>query len=480
MKDFPEWVLKYKKKGVELRKIRGLYYMYEVSSSWDKDLKRPKKKTGVYLGRITEEKGFIAKKPSVAVSNKDSDMAKIHVKERGVSEFIKNNFSEYEELLRSHFPDEWQSILALVFGRFTEHSSMKNMKFHYEHSYLSELYPNARISKNKITELLKKIGNNRFGIVEFFKNFNKEKDNIIFDGTDLTSNSKKMHFPKLSKTKKGGFDFVINIMFIFSVKSQLPIYYRNLQGSIKDMKSFKLSLLESGISDATIILDKGFYSEENIKELESKKLNYLISLKRNNKLINYDAFENNIKEKLDGYFLYEGRVIWYKSEDTEKGRVHIFMNEDLKTEESNDYIKRIDTHPEKYSIKLFHEKVKKFGTLAILENSIHSAEKSYHSYKTRNQVELMIDAFKNLIEADHSYMQNDASLEGWMFINYVALHWYYVILNKLKASKLNEKYSPNDIIKFLKEVKKVKLNNEWYDAEITKKTKDVLDKLGVN
>ena len=58
------------------------------------------------------------------------------------------------------------------------------------------------------------------------------------------------------------------------------------------------------------------------------------------------------------------------------------MNEDLKTEESNDYIKRIDTHPEKYSIKLFHEKVKKFGTLAVLENSINSAEKSYHSYKT--------------------------------------------------------------------------------------------------
>ena len=89
MKDFPKWVLKYKKKGVELRKIRGLYYMYEVSSSWDKELKRPKKKTGVYLGRITEEKGFIAKKSSEIHLEKDSNSVKIHVKERGVSEFIK-------------------------------------------------------------------------------------------------------------------------------------------------------------------------------------------------------------------------------------------------------------------------------------------------------------------------------------------------------------------------------------------------------
>jgi len=28
--------------------------------------------------------------------------------------------------------------------------------------------------------------------------------------------------------------------------------------------------------------------------------------------------------------------------------------------------------------------------------------------------------------------QNELALEGWMFINMIALKWYYVILNKLK------------------------------------------------
>ena len=66
-----------------------------------------------------------------------------------------------------------------------------------------------------------------------------------------------------------------------------------------------------------------------------------------------------------------------------------------------------------------------------------------------------------------------------MFINYIALHWYYIMLNKLKSSKLNNKYSPSDLIKFLKEVKKVKLNKKWYDAEVTDSTSDIINKLNM-
>jgi len=47
---YPEWVLKYKRKGTAIHKIRGRYYLYEVSSKWDKELKRARKITGRYLG----------------------------------------------------------------------------------------------------------------------------------------------------------------------------------------------------------------------------------------------------------------------------------------------------------------------------------------------------------------------------------------------------------------------------------------------
>ena len=481
MKKFPDWVLKYKKKGVELRKIRGRYYVYEVSSKWNKKLKRSQKITGNYLGTITQVNGFVPKQTQQVKVNRQIKKKKLalSVKEWGISNFIQENLSRYIELLQKHFPAIWQSILVLSYGRFTESSPMKNMKFHYENSFISELYPDAKISKNSISKLLIELGRDRESIVNFFKEFNVEDDKIIFDGTDLISNSRNMDFPKLSKTKKGGFDFTINIMFVFSVKSQLPIYYRTLPGNIKDVKAFKLSLLESNITDAMIVLDKGFYSETNINSLENEKLDFLISLRRTSTLIDYTSFEIAAKDSLSGFFKYDGKIIWYQTLDSEKGMVHIFLNDELKVEESKDYLNRIETHPEKYSIEGFHQNVKKFGTLSILSNTSNSAEKIYGFYKNRNQVELMIDAFKNLISADSSYMQNGFSLEAWMFINYIALHWYYVLLNKLKSSELNNKFSPTDLVKFLKEVKKVKVNDKWYEAEVTAKTTEIINKLNI-
>jgi hypothetical protein len=91
----------------------------------------------------------------------------------------------------------------------------------------------------------------------------------------------------------------------------------------------------------------------------------------------------------------------------------------------------------------------------------------------------MIDALKNIVDADCTYMQNQTALEGWMFINLIALKWYYSILNLLKKHELNKKYTPADFLLFLSEMKMVKINNIWQKSEITKKTAELLKKLNI-
>ena len=66
-----------------------------------------------------------------------------------------------------------------------------------------------------------------------------------------------------------------------------------------------------------------------------------------------------------------------------------------------------------------------------------------------------------------------------MFINLIALKWYYHILNLLKEHELNKSYTPNDLLMMLAEIKKVKINDIWLDAEKTKKTADLLRKLKI-
>ena len=51
----PDWVLKHKRKGTQINCVNGHYYLYEVSSVWNKKKGRAQKITKAYLGSITED-----------------------------------------------------------------------------------------------------------------------------------------------------------------------------------------------------------------------------------------------------------------------------------------------------------------------------------------------------------------------------------------------------------------------------------------
>ena len=479
MATHPKWAIKHKRQGTELRFINNRYYLYEVSSKWDSEKKRAKKVTGKILGSITKESGFI-ESDKAKLRKRELIVSKLSVKEYGITALIDTHLNEYKTLLQKHFPKQWQSIIALVYGRLIHHSAMKNMEYHYLHSYLSEQYPGLSLSPKALTTLLRELGVNRSGITSFFKEFSKTNDNILFDGTDLLSSSRKMDITKMSKSKNGTFDTLANIMFIFSVGLQLPVYYRILPGSIKDIKSFKLCLEEAQIKDAVVIADKGFYSEKNIEQLNKEQLKFIIPLRRNNKLICYDNIKTTDKKNLEGFFKYEERIIWYYSIKIKAERIIVYIDEELKTQEIKDYLDRIESLPEEYNIETFHGSQNTFGTIALMNNLEKLPKDIFCDYKSRGQVEGMIDVLKNTMDADKSYMQNEQALEAWMFINYIALHWYFKIYQLLVKHNLNEKYAPMDLLLFLKEIRKVKINDKWHIAETTNKTIELLNRIGVN
>ncbi len=478
MATHPEWATKHKKKGTELRLIGGRYYLYEVTSKWDPEKKRPKKITGKLLGRITKEEGFIESEKA-KLRRQSLSLSKLTVKEYGITSFIFSHLGEYETLLKKHFPDYYKQILVLAYGRLAYHSPMKNIEFYYHHSFMSEVYKDLNLSPKYLSSFLREFGARREQVVAFFKEFKSDKDNILFDGTDLLSKSKLMGITQYSKSKKGTYDFLTNLMFAFSVDLQLPIYYRLLPGNIKDIKAFKLCLEELNVKDAAVIADKGFYSQKNVERLLDGKLKFIIPLKRNSSLINYQKIESSDKKSFDGFFNFQGRIIWYYSYVVDNLKINVYLDERLKTEESNDYLNRVKSLPDKYNMEDFYEKQYHFGTIAMLHNTDKDPEKVYVNYKSRMQIENMIDVFKNILEADSSYMQNEQALEAWMFINHIALHWYYRIYQLLAKFELTKRFSPMDFIMFLKEIRKVKANDVWNTAEITNKTQKLLDKLKI-
>ncbi|HMP28444.1 MAG TPA: hypothetical protein PKD85_02520 [Saprospiraceae bacterium] len=91
----------------------------------------------------------------------------------------------------------------------------------------------------------------------------------------------------------------------------------------------------------------------------------------------------------------------------------------------------------------------------------------------------MFEGAKTILKADVSHMQKEETLNGWMFVNHIALQWYYVIYNILAEQKLITKYSVRQFVTELKEHRAVLINNQWQEEVMIKSTKTMLEKLKI-
>ena len=136
----PAWATAHKRKGTELKRINGRYYLYEVSSKWNPEKKRAVKITGRILGNITEEKGFV-ESDKTRLRKQNEFAGKIQVKEYGITAAIETLFAETVEPLKKHFPETWPTLVCLAYGRLVHQAPLKNMAAHTAASFLSERHP---------------------------------------------------------------------------------------------------------------------------------------------------------------------------------------------------------------------------------------------------------------------------------------------------------------------------------------------------
>lgn len=474
----PDWATAHRLPGTELRLIRGRYYLYAVSSKYDPILKRAKKVTGKLLGTITQENGFSKseKLELIEKASKGVDVNRICIRENGFTCFLQQYNPIIEDKLKQFFPEIAQVIIYMSYARLVHNSPLKNMAFHISKSMLS-INDKTSLSEKYFSTTLREIGTKRTDITAYMKSFIKPNDYVMVDMTNIFSASDKMRYSKEGYNSDMIFDKQFNLLYIYSPDLVQPVFYRLYSGNIREVKGFKLCLQESGIADAVVIADKGFYSKKNIENLQQEGLRYIIPLKRDNGLIIYQK----LQPRDLSYFKFEDRYIWYTFYPCQGQQLFLFKDEKLKVQEEKDYLDRIESLPEYYQLEKYHDRTERFGTIALLSNvETETAEHIYSSYKSRNNVEVMFDGIKNILHADRTYMQNEDALEGWMFINHIALQWYYIIYNMLKQFNMLKRYSVSDFIMHLYEMKKVRINDSWIAEPITNASMTMLEKLKIH
>ncbi|MEM4067954.1 MAG: transposase [Candidatus Micrarchaeaceae archaeon] len=216
-----------------------------------------------------------------------------------------------------------------------------------------------------------------------------------------------------------------------------------------------------------LVADAGFYSYRNIEDLERMGVFFIMPLRRNSNLIDYSIEQGR-------YFTFQDRSIFYSKYHGNGRWILTFRNDFLKAEEEKDYLRRLER-----GSAAFKDLNRRMGTISVITNLNASGEIVYQMLKSRADIEQSYDTFKNTIHADRTYMRDDQQLQGWMFVNFIALVLHYRIYSLLKEKNIIKRYSPEDVIEHLERVSMLKIGEEWKISEIPKKSRDIIDALRI-
>ena len=471
----PDWVLKHRVKGTHIIRRGDRYYLYKVTSIWNREKGRAQLKTEKYLGRITPE-GLVPPKQERMLSR----LRQASIKEYGASFLLSHIAGDILESLKNGFV-EWRELFAFAAMRLLHNTHIKNLEFHYETSWLSELIPDAQLSDRHVGGMLREVGIDREQMTAFMRSFVSGGGYAAIDLTHVLSLSEGVVSSALGHNNGGDHLPQVNVAYLFSLDRMMPSYFRMLVGSVGSVSSLQLTVKESGATDVVLVGDKGFHSADNVRELESAHIRYILPLRRDNPLINYAGVRSGNMAAF-GHFIFQGRPVWFRARRRGKRSVLLFFDRSLATEEEKDLLLRADSEKGRgkhNAMDRYYSNRHRMGTIAVLTDLKEGGERVYELLKSRVDIEQLYDTLKNTIHADRTYMRDDYQLNGWMFVNFIAMMLYYRIYNMLVSHKMLRKHSPMDVLEHLSRVQMLSVDGNWIMTEIPKKSREIINALEI-
>ena len=473
--------------AVEIRSIGGHYYTYLVSSKWDADKGRPQKVTGKSIGKITEADGFIPNANGLRLMQEmrlTPDVAPT-VKNYGAYELLLQLTPDLGEKLKEHFPDIFREIRTIALLRLVDSvNSARMIQPLFLDSYMSDICGDIAVSEGSVRRFIARLGSMQEQLDTFMRSQVMPGTTLLFDGTSIFSRSTdslamKGYNPDHSRNPQA------RILYVFEKDSHKPVFYRVVQGSIVDKTAFMDTVNAAGCNDCIIIADKGFYSKKNVSALIGAGMRFILPLQDNTVNVEDEFYQNTDDSKWDGVFPYNKRAVWYRKRPSgNKGNfIYTFRDDSRKAELVGHFVERADKdYGEEGYVPMDVLKEIRMGYFSFCSNLDVPAKEIYLDYKQRWDIEQCFDYLKNSVTSSASHAHTDEYFRGWAFLNHISLLYYYGLLNALRNTKQDEKYSAEDVLKLTKNIYRVDTGDGQgiRVSAIQKKTQELLDSLGVN
>ncbi len=487
-------------------KRSGITYAYESISYWDKEKKQSRAKRKL-IGRVDSETGAIISTDGRGRKRQDTpaDVKRGPVPSTRTTRsfygatYLLDAIGEklgIAQDLKQCFPSMEKQILSLVYYLILED---KNPLYRFEKwSHLHKHPYGKNISSQRSSEIFASIteeAKNQFFRLQGKRRMDKEF--WAYDITSISSYSEGLRQVQYGRNKEGDPLAQLNLALVFGETSNLPFYYRKLAGNIPDAKTLTHLLAEFstlGFSKIKLVMDRGFYSESNINALFKTHIKFLISAKMSLSVIRkeldeiYDSFRT-FEHYNEQYELYCHTVQaqWSYSEYrpykrdtiTEPRRmyIHYYYNIDKAAEDEKAFDRkliglrqelesgrRVPEHETLYK-KYFEVKVtpkrgakvtvkeeavakakRYYGYFALMTNEKMDAVTALELYRNKDVVEKAFGNLKERLNMRRTLVSSEQSLDGKLFVEFVALIYLSYIKKQMQDADLFKSYTMQGLL----------------------------------
>jgi len=357
----------------------------------------------------------------------------------------------------------------------------RDLMMHYQTSFVSEMYPGLHLSENAVSGFLLEIGQGYSLVSEFMRNRAEKfasEQNIIIDGMLKDYNSQGGSLAEFSRKarKKGTMD--INLLYAFSPERMEPIAAKPYAGNVLDKTAIGNFIHENGITNGMMILDKGFYSEDMLEDVDKTEgLSCMIPLKQNSTLIGRYGMDTPAAH-LDGW---EESPVLYKKVKMKNGKfLYSFRSPKDAYEQEVSYVQGA-VKKGKYDEEKYEEKKKRFGLIVFKSKTDADPLKVYQGYAGRWDIEVFFNLYKNIIDRDTINVHGDYRTYATEFINFLTTIIAMRVKKTILKKELNKKYSFKQIFKYLSKYKKARLDKDakWKTSTMPKYIEEMIMTLGI-
>ena len=373
-------------------------------------------------------------------------------------------------LLMDAFPDCWEEIYSLAMVRINGYVPMKRAKESWEKLYNVE-HIDPQLNPKNLSKVLHRVGINRVGQNAIFKKLVNQSNQLVYDLSSMFTRSMSIAQAEKGYNKNHLHVPQINLALLCSADTGLPAMIRSIPGSVRDIATLYNSIKEIDAKGKTLILDRGFFSDDTMEFLKGMEMSYILPTRRNSR-----HYKNRIH--LNEHFTYHKRLIRCGKKKFDNYTLYLFDDQDLKLEEQKTLYKKLDEG--KINKKQLNEKMKRAGQILIVSNMDVEEYEVFELFKKRESVEKMFDTYKTVLDADKLYLQSDEGVFGHVFISFISLYIHCTIENLLKKAGLNSKITPIDLLHKYGRVYHIDLKEADLITEVPKKVRELDEKLGLD